>query len=77
MKRSESVMVIAGGVKPGDDIAMSDPFAKPGDKKKREIVRIGQARHAGLPVEAVHERICWNWFRAQDGALQPLRPQAS
>lgn len=36
MKRSESVMVIAGGVKPGDTIAMSDPFAKPGDKKKKE-----------------------------------------
>jgi HlyD family secretion protein len=36
MKRSESVMVIASGVKPGDVIAMSDPFAKPGDKKKKE-----------------------------------------
>ena len=34
MKRSESVMVIASGVKPGEVIAMSDPFAKPGDKKK-------------------------------------------
>jgi len=34
LKRSESVMVIASGVKPGDVIAMSDPFAKPGDKKK-------------------------------------------
>jgi hypothetical protein len=34
MKRSETVMVIASGVKPGDVIAMSDPFAKPGDKKK-------------------------------------------
>lgn len=33
-KRSESVMVIANGIKPGDVIAMSDPFAKPGDKKK-------------------------------------------
>jgi hypothetical protein len=34
IKRSETVMVIASGVKPGDVIAMSDPFAKPGDKKK-------------------------------------------
>jgi len=34
IKRSESVMVIAGGVRPGDTIAMTDPFAKPGDKKK-------------------------------------------
>jgi multidrug efflux pump subunit AcrA (membrane-fusion protein) len=35
-KRSESVMVIASGVRPGDLIAMSDPFAKPGDKKKKD-----------------------------------------
>jgi len=35
-KRSESVMVIAGGVRPGDVIAMADPFAKPGDKKKKD-----------------------------------------
>lgn len=33
-KRSETVMVIASGVKPGDVIAMSDPFAKPGSQKK-------------------------------------------
>jgi hypothetical protein len=36
LKRSESVMVIAGGVKAGDVIAMADPFAKPGDKKKKD-----------------------------------------
>ncbi|HYP09814.1 MAG TPA: efflux RND transporter periplasmic adaptor subunit [Bryobacteraceae bacterium] len=36
VKRSESVMVIAGGVKPGDTIAMSDPFTKSGDKKKKD-----------------------------------------
>lgn len=34
-KRSESVMVIASGVKPGETIAMADPNAKPGDKKKK------------------------------------------
>ena len=48
LKRSESVMVIASGVKPGEIIALADPTAKPGDKKKR---RSGSAqargRHAG------------------------------
>jgi biotin carboxyl carrier protein len=34
LKRSESVMVVDSGVKPGEEIAMSDPTAKPGDKKK-------------------------------------------
>jgi biotin carboxyl carrier protein len=34
LKRSESVMVIANGVKPGEEIAMSDPTVKPGGKKK-------------------------------------------
>ena len=33
-KRSENVFVIASGVKPGEEIAMADPDAKPGDKKK-------------------------------------------
>ena len=36
LKRSESVMVVESGVKAGDVIAMSDPTAKPGDKKKKE-----------------------------------------
>jgi multidrug efflux pump subunit AcrA (membrane-fusion protein) len=35
LKRSESVMVIASGVQPGDTIAMADPNARPGDKKKK------------------------------------------
>jgi multidrug efflux pump subunit AcrA (membrane-fusion protein) len=34
MKRSESTMVISEGVKAGETIAMADPNAKPGDKKK-------------------------------------------
>ena len=34
LKRSESVMVIASGVKPGEVVAMSDPTARPGEKKK-------------------------------------------
>ncbi|MEP7367324.1 MAG: efflux RND transporter periplasmic adaptor subunit [Acidobacteriota bacterium] len=33
-KRSENVFVIESGVKPGEEIAMADPEAKPGDKKK-------------------------------------------
>ena len=36
LKRSESVMVIASGVKPGEVIALADPFAKPSDKKKSD-----------------------------------------
>ena len=28
--------VIAGGVKPGETVAMADPTAKPGDKKKQD-----------------------------------------
>jgi hypothetical protein len=47
MKRSESVMVIASGVKPGDVIAMSDPFAKPGDKKKKE--KSSSSPTSGMP----------------------------
>lgn len=36
IKRSESVMVLSGGVKPGETIAIADPYAKPGDKKKEK-----------------------------------------
>jgi multidrug resistance efflux pump len=35
LKRSESVVVISSGVSPGDVIAMADPTASPGDKKKK------------------------------------------
>jgi len=45
MKRSESVMIIASGVKPGDVIALSDPNAKPGDEKKK-----GGAGASGAPA---------------------------
>jgi hypothetical protein len=34
LKRSESTMVIASGLNPGETVALSDPNAKPGDKKK-------------------------------------------
>jgi len=36
LKRSESVMVIAEGVKPGEIIALSDPTARTAEKKKDE-----------------------------------------
>ncbi|HKW99978.1 MAG TPA: HlyD family efflux transporter periplasmic adaptor subunit [Bryobacteraceae bacterium] len=32
-RRSESIMVIADGLKPGEVVALADPTAKPGDKK--------------------------------------------
>jgi len=35
-KRSESTMVIAGGLQPGDVVALADPNAKKGDKKAAE-----------------------------------------
>lgn len=36
LKRSESIMVIAEGVKPGEIIALSDPTARPGQKKEEK-----------------------------------------
>jgi hypothetical protein len=36
VKRSESIMVLAGGVQAGETIAMADPNAKPGAGKKGE-----------------------------------------
>jgi multidrug resistance efflux pump len=48
VKKSESVMVIAGGVKPGETIAMADPFEKPGDKKKKDKPSGGPA--SGMPT---------------------------
>ena len=36
LKRTENVMVISSGVKAGETIAVADPNAKPGDKKKSE-----------------------------------------
>ena len=41
-RRSESTMVISEGLKPGDVIALSDPTAKPSDKK-------GEKKAAGMP----------------------------
>ncbi len=36
LKRSESIMVIAEGLKQGEDVAMKDPDAKPGAKKNAD-----------------------------------------
>jgi hypothetical protein len=47
-KRSESVLVIAEGLKPGEEIAMSDPTAKPGDKKKDKPA--GASPMGGMPA---------------------------
>ena len=41
-RRSESTMVIADGLKPGEVIALSDPTAKPSDKK-------GEKKGAAMP----------------------------
>ena len=46
-KRSESVMVLTGGVKPNDVVALADPFAKPSDKKKKSD---GGGGGAGMPM---------------------------
>ncbi|MEJ7606496.1 MAG: efflux RND transporter periplasmic adaptor subunit [Bryobacteraceae bacterium] len=48
LKRSESVMVIASGLNPGDTIAMSDPNARPGDKKKDKPP--GASPMGGMPA---------------------------
>ena len=34
-KRSENTLIIDSGLKPGEVVAMADPFAKPGDKTKK------------------------------------------
>lgn len=48
-KRTESTVVLSGGVTPGDQVALSDPFAKPGDKKKKTESKGGGAMGA-MPV---------------------------
>lgn len=48
-KRSESVMVLTGGVQPNDVVALADPFAKPSDKKKKSEGG-GGGSGAGMPM---------------------------
>ncbi len=46
-KRSESTMVISGGLEPGETIALADPTAKPGSKTNQE--NKGSSPGAGMP----------------------------
>ena len=46
LKRSESTMVIAKGLEPGEVVALTDPDAKKDDKKKN---RSGSGAMGGLP----------------------------
>ena len=34
-KRTENTLILDSGLKPGDVVAMADPYAKPGDKNKK------------------------------------------
>ncbi len=49
-KRSESTMVIAEGVKPGETVALADPNEKPGDKKKKSEQKPAGGGAAGMPM---------------------------
>ncbi len=46
LRRSESLMLIAGGLKAGEEISMQDPNAKPSNKKKSE----GQGSAPAMPM---------------------------
>jgi biotin carboxyl carrier protein len=48
-KRSESTIVIASGLKPGDTVALADPTARPGDKKKNDGKGGAGGPGAGMP----------------------------
>lgn len=48
LKRTESTMIIASGLQPGETVALSDPNAKPGDKKKDAPPQAGPM--GGMPA---------------------------
>jgi Membrane-fusion protein len=50
LKRSESTIVVAEGLKAGETIAMSDPNAKPGDKKKDKAAGGNSSPMGGMPA---------------------------
>lgn len=52
LKRSESTMVIADGLKAGEVIALSDPNERPGDKKKKDA-KSSSSGGGGNPMGAV------------------------
>jgi HlyD family secretion protein len=49
-KRSESVTIVSEGIRQGEAIAMSDPFAKPGEGKKKGQGKSGGGASAAMPV---------------------------
>ena len=49
VKQSESMMVIASGVQPGETVAMADPTASKNDKKKGEKQSQGGNPMGGMP----------------------------
>jgi hypothetical protein len=49
-KRSEALTILSGGINPGDTIALADPFAKPGDKKKAEEKKGSGGPMGAMPV---------------------------
>ena len=50
IKRSESMMVLAGGVKPGEIIAMADPTVDKDKKNKGEKKQSGGGPMSGMPT---------------------------
>jgi HlyD family secretion protein len=50
VKRSETMMVLAGGVKPGEVIAMSDPTAEKSDKKGKSDKRSSGGAMGAMPA---------------------------
>jgi HlyD family secretion protein len=50
IKRSESTMVLSGGVQPGETIAMADPTAEKSDKKKGDKKQGGGGAMSGMPA---------------------------
>ena len=48
IKQSESLMVLASGVEPGDIVALADPTANKSDKDKKDADKKGNAM-GGLP----------------------------
>jgi hypothetical protein len=50
VKRSETMMVLAGGVQPGEVIAMSDPTAEKSDKKGKGDKKSGGGAMGAMPA---------------------------
>lgn len=50
VKRSESIMVLAGGVEPGETIAMADPYPKKSAAKKGEEKKSGGNPMGAMPA---------------------------